>query len=42
MICSLRSTAATTIGFERNASKSIPDVNWSIIAIAANMSPNQR
>ena len=34
MTCSLRSTAATTIGFDRNASKFIPDVNWSIVAIA--------
>ena len=28
--------------FERNASKSIPDVNCSIIAIASRISPNRR
>src|SRR5579863_1711998 len=42
MICSLRSTAATAMGFERNASKSMPDVNSSIIAIASMMSLNHR
>src|SRR5690349_443235 len=42
MICSLRSTAETAIGFDRNASKSMPDVNCSISAIASRMSPNQR
>jgi hypothetical protein len=33
MICSLRSTAATAIGFDRNVSKSIPAVNCSSIVI---------
>lgn len=42
MICNLRSTAATAIGFKRNASKSIPEVNCSIIAIASIISLNQR
>src|SRR5579884_2806709 len=42
MICNFRSTAATAIGFPRNASKSIPDVKFSIIAIASRMSLNQR
>jgi hypothetical protein len=42
MICSLRSTAETAIGFDRNASKSMPDVNCSMIAIASTMSVNQR
>jgi hypothetical protein len=41
IICNLRSMAATAIGFDRNASKSMPDVNCSIIAIASTMSPNQ-
>src|SRR5579863_4481159 len=42
MICNLRSTAATAMGLERKASKSMPEVNWSIIAIAFTMSLNQR
>src|SRR5207248_10837450 len=42
MICNLRSMAATAIGFERNASKSMPDVNCSIMAIASLISLNQR
>src|SRR5437868_11362519 len=42
MICNLRSTAAMAIGFARNISKSMPDVNCSIIAIASTISLNQR
>jgi hypothetical protein len=42
MICNLRSTAATAMGLVRNASKSMPDVNCPIIAIASMMSANER
>src|SRR5204863_7119835 len=40
-ICSLRSTAATVFGSSRNASRSIPGVNVSIIPMASAMSRNK-
>ncbi len=42
IIKSLRSTAATAIGLERKASKSMPEVRSSLRAMASNMWPGKR
>src|SRR5271165_2649949 len=42
MTCNLRSAAATVIGFARNISKSMPDVNARSWRFASRMSPNRR